>query len=117
MIDAPEAYRHESIERQLGALAASLARISSTARRPARATAVLPLIDECMRFIEHTAPSVSPEIGAELADVQVMLALWRESWPAAQHSVEQRTLLSFQAKKWSDQALDFSGLLATRGAT
>ena len=114
MIEAPDSYRSESVERQLGALAASLARISSTARRPARSATVLALIGECMAFIEHTAPRVDPEAGAELADLQVMLALWRESWPEAQRSTVQRTLLSFQAKKWSDRVLDLSGLLETR---
>ena len=114
MIEASGAYRSESVERQMGALAASLARISSIARRPARSASVLALLGECMAFIEHTAPSVKPEIGAELADLQVMLALWRESWTEAQHSPVQRTLLSFQAKKWSDRVLDSSGLLETR---
>ena len=115
MIEAPEAYRSEPVERQMGALAASLARISSTARRPARSASVLALFGECMAFIEHTAPRVDPEIGAELADLQVMLALWRESWPEAQRIAAHRTLLSYQAKKWSDRVIDFSGILDSSG--
>jgi len=111
VIEASEAYRNEPLDRQMGALAASLARISSTARRLARAGSVVPLIAECMAFIEWSAPRVAPDLGAELADVQVMLALWREGWPEAQGSVSQRTLLSLQAKKWSDRVLDQSGLL------
>jgi len=43
--------------------------------------------------------------------MQRMIALWRKAWPEAQHSEAQRTLLSVQAKKWSDEVLAFSGLL------
>jgi hypothetical protein len=33
------------------------------------------------------------------------------AWPEAQHKRYQRTLLYVQAKKWSDQVLEYSGLL------
>ena len=111
MNEPPASYRNEPPDRQMGALAATLARISSSARRPARAGSVVPFIAECMAFIEWTAPLVDPEVGAELADIQVMLAFWRAGWPEAQRSTNQRTLLSFQAKKWSDRVLDCSGLV------
>jgi hypothetical protein len=111
VIEAPQAYRNEPVPRQLGALAASLARVSSAARRPARSAAIVPMLGECMAFIEWTAPRVEPDTGAELADLQIMLALWRASWPEAQRTTSQRTLLSLQAKKWSDRVLEQSGLL------
>ena len=111
MIEIPDAYRNETIARQLGALAATLARVSSCARRPARAAAVVPLLTECMTFVEWTAPRASVEVAAELHDLQVMLALWRQAWPGSQASLPHRTLLSFQAKKWSDLTVDWSGIL------
>lgn len=40
-----------------------------------------------------------------------MLKLWREGWEHAQTDERLRTLLSVQARKWSDQALEYSGLL------
>ena len=105
-----ESYTGQSVERQLGALAASLARVASSARRPARAAGLPAMLDECIRYIEWTAPRLAPEAAAELADVQLMLGLWRASWPLAQTSASQRVLLALQAQKWSDQALHYSGL-------
>lgn len=105
-----ESYTRQSVERQLGALAASLARVASSARKPARAAGLPALLDECIRYIEWTAPRLPPEAGAELADVQLMLGLWRTSWPFAQTNASQRLLLALQAQKWSDQALQYSGL-------
>jgi len=52
-----------------------------------------------------------PEMAAELVDIQRMIALWRKAWPEMAKNVTQRTLLSVQAKKWSDQVLGFSGLI------
>lgn len=110
MSKLPEAFIRESPERQLGALAANLARVASSARRAARASIIPPMLTESIEFIEWTAPRVSPEVAEELVDLQVLLGLWREIWPKAQADVAQRTLLSFQAKKWSDQVLAMSGL-------
>ena len=111
MTEAPDAYRLEPIEGQLGALAATLARVSSSARRPARSASLGPLLLECMAFIEWTAPRVDPAIGGELADLQVMLSLWREALGEVQSSKHVRALLSLQAKIWSDRVLYHSGLL------
>ena len=111
MSSVPESFLLESPARQLGALAANLARLSSSARKPARSATIEPLLDECCLYIESTAPLVAVEIAAELVDLQLMLHLWRRSWPEAQSQTSQRTLLSLQAKKWSDLVLDASGLL------
>jgi hypothetical protein len=46
-----------------------------------------------------------------LVDLQVMLGLWLQAWPEAARHPSQRALLAFQAKKWSDQVLAYSGLL------
>jgi len=45
-----------------------------------------------------------------LVDIQVMLTIWKHAWSEAQASQAQRTLLSLQAKKWSDQVFGYSGL-------
>ncbi len=114
MIAVPESFARESPERQLGALAASLARVASSARRTTRVAVIPPMLMECIQFIEWTAPRVAPEVAEELVDLQVMLGLWRGIWPEAQQHAAQRALLSFQAKKWSDQVLRYSGLLDSR---
>jgi len=44
-------------------------------------------------------------------DLSVMLKLWRDSWEYAQIDQHLRALLSVQTKKWSDQVLEYSGLL------
>jgi len=69
------------------------------------------MLEESQRFIEWTAAETDPDVAAELVDIQVALALWRKIWPQAQHNQSERTLLSFQAKKWSDQVVNYSGLL------
>jgi hypothetical protein len=105
-------YMRDSVPRRLGALAADLARVSASAHHPNGAESVALMLEESRYFIEWVAAETEPEIGAELVDMQVMLGLWRRAWPEASRSESQRALLSFQAKKWSDQVLDYSGLLA-----
>ena len=105
-----DSYTSQSEDRQLGALAASLARVASSARKPTRAAGIPFLLEECIRFIEWTAPRLAPEIGAELVEVQLMLGLWHASWSLAQTNASQRVLLAVQAQKWSEQALQYSGL-------
>jgi hypothetical protein len=92
-------------------LAANLARISSSARRPGGAENVAQMLEESRYFIEWTAAEAEPEVAAELVDIQVMLSLWRSAWPEAQHNHHQRALLSFTAKKWADRVLQHSGLV------
>jgi hypothetical protein len=69
------------------------------------------MLEESQYFIEWTAAESEPEIAGELVDIQRMIAAWRRAWPEAQHSLAQRVLLSVQAKKWSGQILDYSGVL------
>jgi hypothetical protein len=69
------------------------------------------MMNESIHFIEWIGPQAEPEIAAELADMQIMLGLWRKSLPSLQTERSQNILLSFLAKKWSDQVLGYSGLL------
>jgi hypothetical protein len=108
-----EKFRSQPLPRQIGALAANLARISTCARWEPPTDVLIPMITESIQFIEWIAPETAPEVSAELVDLQVMLGLWRESWVKAQEDSKQRTLFSFQAYKWSNQVLEYSGLLNT----
>jgi hypothetical protein len=103
-------YLADPLPKRLGALAADLARVSSSARH-ARFESVSLTLKESQYFIEWVAAEIEPEVAAELVDIQVMLAMWRRLWPEAQHNSLHRALLSLQAKKWSEQVLDYSGLL------
>jgi hypothetical protein len=111
LADRKARYLLDPLPKRLGALAADLARVASSARHPVRADSVALMLEEGQHFIEWVATDTTPEIAAELVEIQIMLALWRRAWPQAQRSPSQRALLSFQAKKWSDKVLDFSGLL------
>jgi len=106
-----ERFLKDPFPRRLGALAADLARVASLARHASSGESVALMLEESQHFIEWTAAEAEVEVAAELVDLQIMLALWRRSWPEARQSQAQRTLLSFQAKKWSDQVLGYSGLL------
>lgn len=97
---------------RLGGLAADLARIASSSRHEDRAESVAEMLEEAMYYIEWTAAEADIDIAAELVDIQRLIGLWRHAWPDAQKSAIQRTLLSVQAKKWSDQVLTYSGLLS-----
>jgi hypothetical protein len=104
-------YLQDPLPIRLAGLATDLARVASSARHAAAGASVAEMLEESQYYIEWTAAEAPPEVGAELADIQVMLALWRKAWPEAQRQRTQRTLLSVQAKKWSDRIMGFSGLL------
>ena len=106
-----ERYLKDPLPIRLAGLAADLGRIASSARHISGSASVTQMLEESQYFIEWTAAEADPEIAAELVDIQVMLSLWRKAWPEAQSHQTQRTLLSVQAKKWSNQVLDYSGLL------
>lgn len=106
-----ESFTKESPARQLGALAATLRRIASSTEKPARAKSIIPMLEECLQFVEWTISRQPEPANKELNDLSVMLKLWRDSWEQAQLNPGLCTLLAFQAKKWSDQVLEYSGLL------
>lgn len=104
-------YLADPLALRLSALAASLAHVSSSARDLTRTESVTLVLEESLHFIEWTAAEVDPEIACELVDMQVMLSMWRKLWLETQVNATQRALLYLQAKKWSEQVLDYSGLL------
>lgn len=106
-----ERFLRDPLPVRLGGLAADLARVSSCAQHEGSNDTVAMMLEESQWFIEWTAAEAEPEIAAELVDIQVLIALWRRVWPEVQNHRMQRTILAVQAKKWSDQVLDYSGLL------
>lgn len=105
-----ERFLRDPLPLRLGGLAATLGRISSSARKSTDPGAVSNLLDEAKHLIEWTAAETEPETAAELVRMQTMITLWQRAWEEASQSPKQRLLLSVQAKDWSDKAVDFSGL-------
>ena len=106
-----ERYLRDPLPIRLGGLAADLGRVASSVRHAAGSESVAQMLEESQYYIEWTAAEAEPEVAAELVYIQRMIVLWRKAWPQAQHNPTERTLLAVQAKKWSDQVLDYSGLL------
>jgi hypothetical protein len=105
-----ERFLRDPLPRRLGGLAATLGRISSSARKSTDPNIVSNFLDEAKHLIEWTAADTEPETAAELVRMQTLLTLWQRAWTEASQNPQQRLLLSVQAKDWSDKAIDFSGL-------
>jgi hypothetical protein len=105
-----ERFLRDPLPRRLGGLAATLGRLSSSARNSTDPNIVSGLLDEAKHLIEWTAAEAEPEAAAALVHMQTMLTLWQRAWTEASQNPKQRLLLSIQAKDWSDKAIDFSGL-------
>lgn len=106
-----ERFLRDPLPRRLGGLAATLGRISSSARESSDPATVVHLLEEAKYLIEWTAADTEPEVAAELVSMQTLVNLWLKAWDKASQNKQQRILLSVQAKHWSDKAMDFSGLL------
>ena len=104
-------FLRDPLPRRLGGLAATLGRISSSARKSTDPVIVADLLEEAHRLIEWTAGETEPEIAAELVRIQTLLTLWQKAWASASQNPQQRLLLSVLAKDWADKAVDFSGLV------
>ena len=104
-------FLRDSLPRRMGGLAATLGRISSSARNTNNPEVVTDLLDEAKHLIEWTAAEVEIETAAELVRMQRLITLWLSAWREGSQNPKQRILLSVQAKDWSDRAIDFSGLL------
>ena len=106
-----ERFLHDPLPRRLGGLAATLGRISSSARNSTDPAIVITLLDEAKHLIEWTAADTEPEVAEQLVHMQTMITLWQRAYNEASQNLQQRILLSVQAKDWSDKAVDFSGLV------
>jgi hypothetical protein len=106
-----ERFLRDPLPRRLGGLSATLGRISSSARESSDPAQVIHLLDEAKHLIEWTAAETDPEIATELVAMQRLIVPWQKAWANTEATREQRTLLATQAKDWSDQTLEFSGLI------
>ena len=106
-----ERFLCDPLPQRLGGLAATLGRVSSAARDLTDPSIAQNHLKEARYFIEWTAAETEPEVASELVSMQRLITLWLKTWDKTSHIKEQRTLLSVQAKHWSDRAMDFSGLL------
>lgn len=104
-------FMRDSLERRLGNLAATLGRISSSARDSNTPNIVSDLLDEAKHLIEWTAADMESEKAAELVQMQRLITLWQKSWESSYNEKPLRILLAAQAKDWSDKALQSSGLI------
>lgn len=104
-------FMRDSLEKRLGGLAATLARISSNARNSETPVIVENLLDEAKHYIEWTAADAEIETAAELVQIQRLITLWQKSWKYAFNDSTQRVVLSTLAKEWSDKTLQSSGLI------
>lgn len=107
-----ERFLRDPLPRRLGGLAATLGRISSSARNSTNPAIVVALIDEARHLIEWTAADAQPDTAAQLVHMQTMLTLWQRAYSEASQNPQQRILLSVQAKDWSDKTVEFSGLVS-----
>ena len=106
-----ERFLRDPLPRRLGGLAATLGRISSSAKKSTDPAIVANLLDEAKHLIEWTAAEAELESAAELVQMQTLITIWQKVWTEASQNPKQRLLLSVQAKDWSDKAVDFSGLV------
>ena len=104
-------FMRDPLPRRLGGISATLGRVSSSARQSTDPMQVAILLDEAKHLIEWTASETAPEIGSALVDIQRLIVLWQKAWTRMDATPEQRILLATQTKQWSDQVLEFSGLV------
>jgi hypothetical protein len=78
-----ERFMRDPLPRRLGGLAATLGRISSSARKSTDPNMVFNLLDEAKHLIEWTATETEPETAAELVRMQTMITLWQRAWEEA----------------------------------
>ena len=104
-------FLRDPLPARLGGLSATLGRISSSSRQSTSPTVVTELLDEAKHLIEWTAADADPYTAAELVQMQRLITLWQKSWATVSSDKQQRTILSVQAKIWSDKVLEVSGLL------
>ena len=104
-----ERYLRDPLPRRLGNLAMDLARLASCADNPKNRRVVASLLEESKFFAEWAATEASPETQAMLAEVQIQLALWHRRWLKG----HPEPLMPSEARRWSDQLIERSGLLVS----
>jgi hypothetical protein len=106
-----ERYLRDPLAIRLGGLAANLARIESFSNHPDHGEAVEQLLNESKYFIEWTALDTSPNLQAELIELQCQLAQWQYNWKDIWPDSSRRANVAGQAGAWSKRILERAGLL------
>jgi hypothetical protein len=106
-----ERFLLDGVPIRLGSLAANLHRIKSFTAHTANRDVVESLIDESKFLIEWTAREAEIGTAAQLAELQIQLAVWHHDWPVIWADSTQRNQVSELAGVWSDRVLALSGLL------
>jgi hypothetical protein len=78
-----ERFLRDPLPRRLGGIAATLGRISSSARKSSDPKITAKLLDKAKHLIEWTAAEAEPEAAAELVQMQTMITLWQAAWEEA----------------------------------
>jgi hypothetical protein len=105
-------FMQDPLPQRLNELAATLERISSSARNSTDPAIIIELLDEVHHFIEWTVPETEPAIAAELVQMNRIIAMWLKSWETARRIPHQRTLLAVQTKNWSDKIVRFARMIS-----
>lgn len=98
LVSKRERYLRDPLPMRLGGLAANLARIGTVSVNPDNRTAVADMLRESKFFIEWTAVDFSPEIAAELIDLQLELATRHRKWRYQADDANHRSEISQWAK-------------------
>jgi len=107
-------YLQDTLPIRLGGIAANLARLASFSANPQSVITIENLLVESRWLIEWTAPDLVAERvddAARLVDIQRGLTRWYWRWRDIQNDPAQRQQLAAQARAWSEEVLQMSGLL------
>ena len=104
-------YLQDELPVKLGGLAANLTRIKNFSMDHRHHKIVKSLLQESEFFIEWAAPEAEMHIQAELAELQIQIALWNYRLDIIWDDSKQRSTLSEKAEVWSKQILKMSGLI------
>ncbi|MFZ5912481.1 MAG: hypothetical protein ACOYYU_20950 [Chloroflexota bacterium] len=107
-----ERFLRDPLPRRLGGLAATLGRISSSARNSTDPDEIVNLLEEAGHFIEWIVPETAPAIAAELKQMNIIIGMWKKSWVRARNIPQQRTLLAVQTKNWETMVRKFAGMIS-----
>ena len=112
-----EQFLRESVTIQLGTLATNFAKIGAYINDSENELLVRHLVDESRFFIDWIAPSLSDfEQQYQLAQYQRQMTQWLYHWETTWANPVQRRELATEAKRWSEQVWQISGLRDTAGA-
>lgn len=101
----------ETPSRQLGALAANLARIASFSDNPQHREIVSYLLEESKWFVEWIVPGVNLGLQEILVELQIQLALQHRNWSNIQSQDERRRMIAKDMRAWSVRLIELSGII------